>query len=241
MSFISACCNTMPVKGNYTPIGTTHTDAQMTYYVVGDKGAPRGIVFAYDIFGLHPNAYQVADLLSQTGLRVIIPDLLEGKPLTPADLGNPEVFAEFRNNRGTWEHNKDKFRAAVRVLNSEGTKSVGTIGLCWGAKLSMVALADEANGFKSAALVHPSLLTNEDFVAAKGPILLLPTKDEADFSEGFAAVKAGPHGADSYEERLMDMFHGFCGARGDFSDPEIAKNVNRVISLSAAFFKKTLA
>ncbi|KAJ1879441.1 hypothetical protein LPJ57_002837 [Coemansia sp. RSA 486] len=81
---------------------------QMAYYVVGDTGAPCGAAFAYNIFELHLNAYQVANLLSQTRLPVIIPDVLEGKPLTPADLGKPEVLAEFLNKRGTWEHNKDK-------------------------------------------------------------------------------------------------------------------------------------
>ncbi|KAJ2841680.1 hypothetical protein J3B02_005816, partial [Coemansia erecta] len=227
MSFITACCNTVPVKGNYTPTGTTYTNNQMTYYIVGDKGAKRGVVFVYDIFGLHPNAYQVADLLSNTGLRVIIPDLLEGRPLTENDMGKPEVFAEFRAKRGTWEYNKDKIQASVRVLHSEGTESVGTIGLCWGAKLSLVALGDAKIGVKSVALVHPSLLTTKDFASVLGPVLLLPTKDEGDFSEGFALVKSGPYGGDSYEERLMDMFHGFCGARGDFSNPDIARNVDR--------------
>ncbi|KAJ2591084.1 hypothetical protein H4R99_006883 [Coemansia sp. RSA 1722] len=108
LSFSSGCGGIVPVNGKYTPTRTTHTDMQMAYYVVGDTGAPCGAAFAYNIFELHLNAYQVANLLSQTRLPVIIPDVLEGKPLTPADLGKPEVLAEFLNKRGTWEHNKDK-------------------------------------------------------------------------------------------------------------------------------------
>ncbi|KAJ1720792.1 hypothetical protein LPJ53_004623 [Coemansia erecta] len=241
MSFISACCNTLPVKGNYTPTGTTVTTEAMKYYIVGDKNSDRGVVMLYDIFGYHSNFFEVADLLSKTGLRVIIPDLLEGKYLTMADIGKPEVFVEFKNNQGTWESNKDKIVASVQLLKDEGAKSVGVLGYCWSAKLAILALGDANIGVKSAAMLHPSLLVTEDFANAKGPILLLPTKDEGDFSEGFNLVKQGPFGEDSYEERFTEMFHGFCGARGDFSDAETSKHVNRAVNLISNFFNKTLA
>ncbi|KAJ2719217.1 hypothetical protein GGI07_005356 [Coemansia sp. Benny D115] len=244
MSFISACCNTAPVASGYTPRGSMESRDGLDYYIVGgETGAQGGVVFCYDIFGLHANALQVADLLSAAGgLCVVVPDFLEGRPLREQDLGDASAFREFRDTRGTWAYNRRAFAAAVDVLRARGAQRIATAGFCWGAKLSISALAEQEQlGVASAALVHPSLLVREDFEKAQGPVLLLFSKDEEDLSEGFALLKARACGSASFTERYQTMSHGFCAARGDFADAEVAKHVSRVVQLSADFFRRTLA
>ncbi|KAI8325683.1 alpha/beta-hydrolase [Martensiomyces pterosporus] len=241
MSFVSACCNTPPVQAEYTPTGETTERDGVTYYIVGNKGSERGVILCYDIFGFHLNAFQFADLLSRSGVRVVVPDFLEGKPLTVADLGNPAVFENFKERRGPWSYNRKIFKAGQRVLEEEGVKHVGAVGFCWGGKLAMSALGEENSGIIGGALVHPSALTKEDFENARGPVFLAPTKDERDFTEDFAIAKAKPFGDKSVQVRFDNQKHGFCGARGDFDKPETADDVNRVIQLTTQFFKSILA
>ncbi|KAJ2507776.1 hypothetical protein GGI11_005898 [Coemansia sp. RSA 2049] len=245
MSFVSACCNTPPVKANYKPAGKTSTKDNVEYYVAGEKGNKIGIVFCYDIFGFHPNSLQVADILGRSGFRVIMPDFLRGDPVTAEKMSNGTWIPEFMANRAAWEHNKGIFRTAVEILRAEGVESIGAVGFCWGAKLVMSALTDESEKFlgtsvKSGVLIHPSALEKKDFENAAGPILLLPTKDEPDFTESFAIAKAKPFGETSYMERFDNQIHGFCAARGDFSKPEVSGDVNKAIQMTVGFFKRTL-
>ncbi|KAJ2753381.1 hypothetical protein GGI19_003170 [Coemansia pectinata] len=245
MDFLtSACCNTAPVQAEYTPIGQTCTDdtSGMTYYIVGDKESRRGIVFCYDIFGFHPNAYQVADILGLEGLRVIVPDYLEGKPLTLAELKQPEVFHDFKTRRGTYAYCRPMTLAAVNILRTEGCEQIGGVGFCWGAKLVMGALAEKGkSGVASGALLHPSFLEMADFEQAQGPILLLLSKDEPDFQNEFAVAKAQPFSGDSRMERFSKQVHGFCGARGDFGNDDVTGDVDKALAMTATFFKRTLA
>ncbi|KAJ2393442.1 hypothetical protein H4S02_000195 [Coemansia sp. RSA 2611] len=239
MSFVSACCNTPPVQAEYTPTGETIEQDGLKYYIVGDKGASQGVVFWYDIFGFHPNAYQVADKIAHAGLRVMIPDFLRGNPLTMAVLSDRPALMEFVTGRGSWDFNREMFKQAVSVLQGEGTANIGAVGFCWGAKLAIQALGENC-GIKSVSLVHPSMLELKDFEQAQGPVLLLTSKDDQELNEEFAVVKAKPFGQLSYQERYNDRIHGFCGARGDFSDPDVVRDVNRVIQLTAGFFRESL-
>ncbi|KAJ1960470.1 hypothetical protein GGI12_003782 [Dipsacomyces acuminosporus] len=241
MSFVNECCNTPPVQAEYTAVGETIKDAGSTYYIVGDKGSKNGVIFCYDIMGYHPNAYQVADLLASSGIRVIVPDFLQGKPLTREDIGNKEVFTDFLQNRAPWTANRAIFKAAQKVLEDEGIAHIGAIGFCWGAKLALQALGEENSGIGGSALVHPSALTKEDFENANGPVLLLPSKNERDFTEDFAIAKAKPFGDKSVQVRFDNQQHGFCGSRGEFGNPEVARDVNHVIKLSTQFFKDIFA
>ncbi|KAJ1665431.1 hypothetical protein IW140_003401 [Coemansia sp. RSA 1813] len=245
MSFVAACCNTPPVQADYKSEGETVKKGDVEYYFAGEKGAKQGVVFCYDIFGFHPNSLQVADILGRSGFRVIMPDFLRGDPITAEKMNDGKWISEFKANKAGWEHNRAMFTAAVEILRAEGVESIGAIGFCWGAKLAIRGLAESgesgAGVIKSGALIHPSMLEKEDFEEAAGPILLLPTKDEADFTEFFAIAKAKPFGEASYQERFNNQTHGFCAARGDFSKPEVVSDVNKAIQLTVGFFKKTLA
>ncbi|KAJ2559232.1 hypothetical protein EV175_000429 [Coemansia sp. RSA 1933] len=242
MSFVAACCNTPPVQAEYKPTGETTKIGDMDYYFAGEKGAKQGILFCYDVFGLHANSLQVADILGRSGFRVLMPDFLRGDPITAEKMAGGQWISEFKEKRAKWENNRDMFAAAMEILRAEGVESIGAVGFCWGAKLAIRALAESGPcAVKSSVLIHPSMLEKEDFEEAAGPVLLLPTKDEPDFSEFFAIAKAKPFGDVSYHERFENQIHGFCAARGDFANPEVVGDVNKAIKLTVDFLKKTLA
>ncbi|ORX74147.1 hypothetical protein DL89DRAFT_254031 [Linderina pennispora] len=94
----------------------------------------------------------------------------------------------------------------------------------------------ELAGVAGGAIVHPAMVTDEDFAQIKAPVLALPSKDEPDFSKGIAQAKALAFGAQCELVRFDDMFHGFCGARGDWSNETQAKRANDAIKLLVKFF-----
>ncbi|KAJ2564946.1 hypothetical protein GGH95_004521 [Coemansia sp. RSA 1836] len=238
MSFPSACCNTPPVVANYTTKGEYGKLGDLDCYFAGNKGSKRGIFVNYDVFGFHPNVLQLCDILGGLGFYVVLPDLLRGSPLKLADLGNPELLGNFMRTAGSWETNKPAFVQGLEHLHGSGATSVGLIGFCWGAKIVVSAL-EELDGFVGGAIVHPAMIKSDDFGKVKAPLMALPSKDEdmEMFKNGFAELKANkPFGAQCRLESFQDMTHGFCGARGDWTDPAIAKRANDAIKFLVIFF-----
>ncbi|KAJ2534254.1 hypothetical protein EV175_007041, partial [Coemansia sp. RSA 1933] len=64
--------------------------------------------------------------------------------------------------------------------------------------------------------------------------------EDADFTAAFAALESKPFFSQCYMERFDDMSHGFCGARGDWSNAEQAKRANDAIRLLGKFFVSTM-
>lgn len=210
-----ACCITQPVAAAYTTSGTKHTDdaTGMEYYLVGDSSAKQGILFCYDVFGFHPNALQVADILANSGpgFRVIMPDHLGDQPLAMEDMVNKtESYQDFIQRRSTYPYNKARMLRAIELLNCE---KVGGVGFCWGAKLVMGALADMPNSnVLSGSLIHPSMVTLEDFENAQGPTLILLSKDEREMEQEFEVAKTKTFGQHTAMTRFGKQKHGFCAA-----------------------------
>lgn len=103
------------------------------------------------------------------------------------DFSRSEIM-EFVSTTGSWENvvKKDLF-TVIEHYKKEGATSFGIFGFCWGGKVSIKAIA-ELDDIKSAALLHPSFLENADAEAVKGPVLFLPTKDEADLVSDAAII-----------------------------------------------------
>ncbi|KAJ2776352.1 hypothetical protein H4R18_005717 [Coemansia javaensis] len=239
MSFPPACCNTPPVASDYTAKGELREIGGVPCYVSGPKDATQGIVVVYDIFGMHGNVKQICDVLGAVGFAVVLPDLLGAGALTEADLGKPGVFDAFTKGPGSWEANRDKLAAARDHLRAGGAQSVGALGFCWGGGIVVQALA-KLDGLSGGTIVHPALVTAERVAAIKAPLLAMPTKDDPDYAPFFATLADKPFAAQCRVERFDDMFHGFCGARGDWSKSEQAKRANDAIALTADFFRAVL-
>ncbi|KAJ2161844.1 hypothetical protein GGF46_001152 [Coemansia sp. RSA 552] len=236
-SYPAACCNTPPVKATYIAKGERNKVGDLDVYLAGSKASKRGLIVNYDVFGFHANVIQLCDILGEMGYYVVLPDLLRGKPLTEADLGKPDLFVNFCQNEGSWAANKASYIAVRDYLKQSGVSSVGIIGFCWGGKLIVSAL-DELDGLVGGAIVHPAPIPEGDIGKVKAPLMILPSKDEADFTGEFNTLKDKPFFSQCYMERFDDMFHGFCGARGDWANAEQAKRANDAIKLLVDFFNK---
>ncbi|KAJ2765490.1 hypothetical protein IWQ56_004079 [Coemansia nantahalensis] len=240
MSFPAACCNTPPVQASYTPVGAKQAIGGIECYVSGSKDAKRGVIVNYDIFGMHANVVQLCDVLAAAGYYVVLPDLLGSDALTEAGLGNAGVFAAFIKGPGSWAAVKDKYVAVQGYLRDSGIEAVAVVGFCWGGKMVVRALA-ELDGLAGGAIVHPALIKDGDMATVRAPLLVLPSKDEPDFTAEFATLGGKPFFKQCGMVRFDDMHHGFCGARGDWSKPEQAKRVNDAVKLLVGFFNTTTA
>ncbi|KAJ2235312.1 hypothetical protein H4R99_002562 [Coemansia sp. RSA 1722] len=234
MSFPAACCNTPPVKADYTPKGHKTTVGEMQCYFAGPTDSKRAILVNYDIFGFHANVLQLCDILGDLGYRVALPDLLRDNPLTENDLGMPGVFEEFKNTRGSWQSIKPVYQEIIGQLRAGGASSVGLIGFCWGGHMVVSALT-ELDGLVGGAIVHPALIADGDLGKINAPLLVIPSKDEPDFQADFDSLKSKPFFSKCHMQRFDDMFHGFCGARGDWANEVQAKRANDAIKLVVKF------
>ncbi|KAJ2247786.1 hypothetical protein GGI13_004915 [Coemansia sp. RSA 455] len=237
MPFSGAFCDIPPVVANYTAKGEHGKLGDIDCYFTGKKGSKRGIFVNYDAFRYHPNVFQICDILGSLGFYVLVPDLFRGKPLTVDDLGNPKVMEEFMGNCGSWKVSKAYYIQGIEYLRNSGATSVGILGFCWGGKVALTGL-QELDGLVGGAIVHPAMVTSDDFGKVKTPLMAMPfnDKDMEMFKRGFAELKTKPFGTQCRLESFVDVIYGFCGPRGDWTDPTIAKRVNDAIQLLATFF-----
>ncbi|KAJ2491786.1 hypothetical protein IWW37_001985 [Coemansia sp. RSA 2050] len=226
-----------PVVANYTAKGEHGKLGDIDCYFTGKKDSKRGIFVNYDAFRYHPNVFQICDILGSLGYCVVVPDLFRGETLTMEDLGNPVAMCKFMQNSGSWNTSKASYVQGLEYLRNSGATSVGVIGFCWGGKIALTSL-QELGGIVGGAIVHPAMVTSDDFGKINAPLLALPYNDEdlEMFKTGYAELRTKPFGAKCRLESFVDVVYGFCGPRGDWSDPAIAKRVNDAIQLIATFF-----
>ncbi|PVU84957.1 hypothetical protein BB560_007204, partial [Smittium megazygosporum] len=235
---ISACCNTQPIQAEYTPVGKKFTlGSDLECYIVGDKHAKASIIYIYDIFAKHPNAYQGCDILANSGFRVIMPDWFRGDVVTMEMLQDKDRFTQFIQTKGNYAvMEKDINAVKDYLMEKEGFSSIFSIGFCWGAKIVM-NIADKNPFIKGGALVHPSLLEHSDFVNCKVPIILLPSMNEYDMAPEYETLKAKPFGHKCFHQRFEDMTHGWCAARGEWNNPLVAARANEAFTIVVKNFK----
>jgi dienelactone hydrolase len=239
-----SCCPTT-VK----PVASGYTAAGADFYITGS--GPRGIIFITDIFSRHPNAFQFADYLAGAGFTVVMPDFFPGGTEWPASDFPPKDGFQSPAWQSFYARitNVPPFLAIVKraaeLLKRLGVQSIGAVGLCWGGKIALRALADGT--VQSAASPHPSFLTAEDGAAATGPVCLLLSKDEAPLLDVKEALDAKPFAAKNVFLRFDDLFHGFLGARGPLEkaftfdmDDAVAVRVNEAAGIVAKFFVENL-
>ncbi|OLY84539.1 putative AIM2 family protein [Smittium mucronatum] len=239
MSLISQCCNTPPVQAEYTPIGEKFKlKEDLECYISGSKDSKQAIIYIYDIFCLHPNAYQGADILAKSGYRVILPDFLRNTPPSAEALGDGQKFGQWVKEKGSYEVLQSDFNAVKNYLvNVEKIDRVFLIGFCWGAKMVMELSAHD-KFYLGGALVHPSLLDISDFENAQAPMIILPSQNERDFSKDYEVLTAKSFGPLCYQQRFDDMIHGWCAARGEWSDQKVAERANEAFRAVVSGFSK---
>ena len=230
-----SCCPT-----ELKPVTSGYTKKSLEYYIAG-VGSSKAIILTPDIFGRHPNAFQLADVLASNGFLVVFPDYFREKPWStsrmPLGDADQQDFAVFFEGI-QYDKVKSDVVAAADVARRLGATSVGMIGLCWGGKIAMRANAD---GIVSCcAAVHPSRIVEQDGKDVKGPVCFLPSKDEPNLDDVVAAMQVQPFAAKNVYQRYDDLHHGFMGARADYSDEKFTARVEEVLKTVVDFFAANL-
>ncbi|KAK3841092.1 MAG: hypothetical protein J3R72DRAFT_445939 [Linnemannia gamsii] len=251
MSLNDACCNTPATDAEWVNKGVdkvlpskVNGEDRMTYRT-GPKNSKRGIIGVYDVLGFHPTTYQFFDrlALANEGFQVSVPFMFKQKSTPPSLLGDRAAIMEFIAQQGTYKtsHLDALIRAAVEDLRADGCTSFSIIGACWGTYIAVQAASEEDSVFLAAGGPHPSLITVDVVKDVKCPLILLPSKDEADMIPVIASLKHKNFSVESFHKRFDNMHHGWCGGRGDWSNPEQFKAGMEAVELFADYCAKVAA
>jgi len=225
---MTTCCPTQAQA-----VASDYTRKSTDFYITG-RGNRKALIMTPDIFGGHPNAYQLCDILASHGFLVVMPDYFRGtRP--------PESRDQIRAWIGGFSYAgviKPIIEEAVAILKALGATSIGMLGLCWGGKMAVQANADRL--VSCIASPHPSFVDENDAKAATGPWLLMPTKTDPPMLEAKAVMETNQWKAQNVFIRFDDQIHGFLGARGDWSDATVAARTNEAIGLIVKFFNANL-
>jgi len=192
-------------------------------YVVGDSN--KWVIFIYDIFGFHPNVYELADwFAANRNVSVAVPDIRRGQnwPRDSYPPQTPELkkkfYEGFMVGAGNPVARLVDLKACVDFLNKEKkAEALATVGFCWGAKMSI--LLDNYGGVCANVCPHPSFLKSGEGEKTSIPTLMMPT-DTDNLTIYLAGVLRNPNPQlVAVSEDYLGTYHGFLGARGAFEDP----------------------
>ncbi|EXJ77658.1 hypothetical protein A1O3_09887 [Capronia epimyces CBS 606.96] len=235
-----------PVTGSYEPTGTWEETGSLRSYITGPRDAKKAVIVVYDIFGPSSQIFQGADRISQhfAGSLVIVPDFFKGQALRPDQMSQVRDFiagpGDFKLNAEVL--GKDVVPAVRKLFPQIDEKGLGALGLCWGAKIVVLAAnadAPEFGPFGATAQAHPAGLDVEDAKKLKAPHLCLASKGEdKDVVAAYAKVLAANPA--SLVQTYANMHHGWMGARGNLEDEENRVEYEKGYRQVAEFFSKHL-
>eukprot|EP00043_Microstomoeca_roanoka_P028199 m.17225 g.17225 ORF g.17225 m.17225 type:complete len:281 (-) comp8239_c1_seq1:249-1091(-) len=237
------CCKAgLPVTIEHEDKGKEIQLGDMDAYVSGDPAkAKAGILLFYDIFGLkHNQVREVCDRFAQRGYYVVMPDIFRKQPwkleeFPPKDRDALHAFFGRINEAapGDVETVKQHFKEV-----GLGDKKLGVIGFCWGGKWAMTVCADPAFGAGLAA--HPAMLDMDMAKKVQCPMVLCPAQGDVECEPFLHEFKKHPWGDKCKVQRFDNQIHGFCAARGDWSQREVASAVEQVLALGFELFDATI-
>ena len=238
----STCCptNLPPVKGNadYQRQGTLVKVDDFDLYTVGQGN--KVVLALYDVFGMHPNFFQGCDIIASSGLRVVLPDFFKGDKWS-GDFSDMQKFYAWIGKASDPVVLGQVYSKTIEYLQKEigDDFTVGTLGFCWGAKPALEFAAKESR-IKAVGGIHPSMITLEHMKAVNVPIMELNSKDEAAGEDLQAELKSNANTEKNIWRVYPTMTHGWCGARGDWTNEEVAKEANEAFGITATFFKSNI-
>ncbi|KAF9354977.1 hypothetical protein BGX26_007138 [Mortierella sp. AD094] len=251
MTLTEACCNNQPTSAQWQRKGTekalsTKVDGhEYLVYRTGPKDSKRGIVAIADPFGIHPTSIQLYDRIAEShgGFQVAAPHVLKNGPLPESLLGDRSAMLAWIGANGDFKKNHidQIILATVEELRADGCTTFSIFGQCWGAYISLLAASEPDQPFLSAGGPHPSNTTIETVKDVKCPLILLASKDEADLVPVIESIKHKNFPVESFQTRFDNVPHGWCGSRGDWSDPEQFEAGLKVVHLLGEYFAKVAA
>ncbi|CAG8553916.1 17284_t:CDS:2 [Cetraspora pellucida] len=249
MSLAASCGTIPPVESNYSPKGVIKNVSDLDVYTVvpdsfTEAQTKNAVIICYDIYGFHENVKQFCDILGSQGFLVALPDFFRGDPWTSEKIKGDNFMESLRawlGEKAPPERVQQHTAQIVEHLRKEyGVQNFGFIGFCWGGMIASKMSKDPT--FDGCVLIHPGMLSIEDFKESKCPIAFIPSKDEPDLENLYVkdpALTSKPF-ASKIVHRRFDLHHGFAGARGDFSKEDNAKSVNEVIKITVDFLNENL-
>ncbi|KAF9109985.1 hypothetical protein BGX27_006899 [Mortierella sp. AM989] len=251
MTLTDACCNSQPTnaqwqrKGADTVLATKIEGHEYKVYRTGPKDSKRGIVAIADPLGLHPTSIQVYDRIAEShgGFQIAAPYVFKDGFLPESILGDrPSLMAWIGANGDFKKNHIDQIiLAAVEDLRADGCTTFSIFGQCWGAYISLQAASEPNQPFLAAGGPHPSFTNIETVKDVKCPLILLASKDEADMGPVIESIKHKNFPVESFQTRFDTVPHGWCGSRGDWSDPEQLKAGLKAVDLLGEYFAKVAA
>ena len=236
---MTSCCPTINKA-----VTSLYLRKKMEYYIAG-MGSKKCICIIPDIFGRHPNVFQVADEFASRGFLIVMPDLFRDKPWPmdkyPPTNENQDEFKAFLDCI-TYEKCKQDVNEAINLCKQLGAKSIGMLGMCWGGKIVFRANADGL--INCGATAHPSFLVEQDGLDIKTPMCVLPSKDESSLLDVKNAMNTHSFASKNRFQRFDDLSHGFMAARIQMYTPDgipaIPPRVIDAIDICDTFFKENL-
>jgi dienelactone hydrolase len=239
--------NATPEQGKVEKLG-----GGVESYVTGEVGiAKAALVIASDIFGFaNSNTRANADMLAAAGYLVVVPDFFHGHSAGSLPELTPESIKGFVARHGTWERTRrDLIEQVVPLCKAAGAERLFFLGFCWGGKMALEVAADPelasaaAVSFAAVGGVHASLKDPVDAeakaAAARVPVMLLQASNDADVRPVYAALASNERpsvATRSVARTFHDQVHGWCGARGDRTNPRLAAAVRSALQSSVDFF-----
>ncbi|OLY80419.1 putative AIM2 family protein [Smittium mucronatum] len=241
MSYIGFESNYEYTQENYSPHGVfLNLKEDLECYITGEKNSKSAIIYLYDVFCMHPKAYKGADFFAENGYRVIIPDLLRNHPVRVEMLGDMQRIISRLNRDGSYKKLERDFKDIKDYLvNVENFERVFLVGFGWGAKKAMELSAHD-DFYLGGALFYPSFLEMKDFEKSQAPMIIQSSKQDPDFTKGFAILKSKAFGRFCYLQIYDDMIHGFASGRGDCGNPKVKARTNEAFSTVLRYFYKIL-
>jgi len=124
--------------------------------------------------------------------------------------------------------------------NSIASK-IGVYGFCWGGKVTVLG-GGEGTPFSAVSIIHPAMMSAEDYEKATVPVALYPSGheplEEYETIVGILAKK--PYASLCDHKYYKNMHHGFAAARSDLKNAENLKEFEDVYGKLVNFFKKAL-
>ena len=138
-------------------------------------------------------------------------------------------------NKTTWDGSvHDDLKVVKEHMEARGADKFCVAGFCWGGKIAV--LSGALDWVSATASAHPSFVTPEDVAALKVPMAFCLTKDEPDYTPMEEAAKGKSF--DCIFKKYPEMHHGFCTARGDFSNDANRKACDDALNIMVDLFDK---
>lgn len=102
-------------------------------------------------------------------------------------------------------------------------------------------LGQDSERFSAVASIHGAWIDDQKANALQVPLYYGPAKGDTEVAKVENVLKKKPFAKKCEYHAYLNQTHGFCAARGDWTDAKIKKDVDIVLKETTKFFLKNLA